>query len=47
MDEVDWAKAVGVFIFGFGGVFICLALLTAAIQISSLIIRKFVEKEKV
>ena len=46
MHEIDWAKAVGVCIFGFGGVFICLALLTGVIQISGLIIKRFVEKKK-
>ncbi len=46
MHEIDWAKAVGVFIFGFGGVFICLALLTGVIQISGSIIKKFVDKKK-
>ena len=43
MQEIDWAKALGVFIFGFGGVFICLALLTGAIQFSSWIIKKVVK----
>ena len=46
MNEIDWAKAVGVFIFGFGGVFVCLAFLTVAIQISGSIIRRFVDKQK-
>ena len=46
MHEIEWGKAVGVFIFGFGGVFICLALLTGAIQVSSSIIRRFVDKKK-
>lgn len=46
MNEIDWAKAAGVFVFGFGGVFVCLGLLTVAIQISGSIIRKIVEKKK-
>jgi Na+-transporting methylmalonyl-CoA/oxaloacetate decarboxylase gamma subunit len=45
MNEIEWAKAVKVFIFGFGGVFICLALLTLSIQFSSSIIKKLVNKE--
>ena len=45
MNEIEWAKAVKVFIFGFGGVFACLSLLTIAIQLSSSVIRKFVNKK--
>lgn len=43
---VDWGTAVQVFIFGFGGVFISLALLTIAIQLSGKIIHTFVSKKK-
>jgi len=44
MNEIDWIKALKVFIFGFGGVFVCLALLTMAVQLSSLVIQKLVSK---
>jgi Na+-transporting methylmalonyl-CoA/oxaloacetate decarboxylase gamma subunit len=46
MQEIDWAQALGVFVFGFGGVFVCLLMLTAAIQISSALIRKFFDEQK-
>jgi len=46
MNEINWAKAIQVFFFGFGGVFVCLALLTAAVQISGSIIKRLVDRSK-
>ena len=43
---IDWGTAVQVFIFGFGGVFVSLALLTIAIYISGKIIHTFVGSKK-
>ena len=36
---VDWGTALQVFVFGFGGVFLCLTLLTIGIYLSGLILR--------
>ncbi len=43
---VDWGTAIQVFVFGFGGVFVSLALLTIAIQLSGKIIHTLVGKKK-
>ena len=46
MNEIDWATALKVFIFGFGGVFVCLVLLTISIRVSGSIIQKLVGNKK-
>jgi len=43
---VDWTMAVQVFVFGFGGVFLTLGLLTIAIQLSGKIIQAVTGKKK-
>ena len=46
MNEIDWATALSVFIFGFGGVFVCLLLLTIAIRVSGALVQALVKKGK-
>ena len=43
---VDWGSAFQVFIFGFGGVFVSLVLLTIAIQLSGKIVHTFLGKKQ-
>ena len=43
---VDWGTAVQVFIFGLGGVFLALMLLTIAIVLTGKTIRMLVGKKK-
>ena len=45
MNEIQWAEAFQVFLFGFGGVFLCLVLLTIAIRVSGSVIKRIVEKK--
>ncbi len=46
MDEIEWGSALEVFIFGLGGVFICLTLLILAIRVNSTVIKKIVDKKR-
>lgn len=43
--ETNWTAALQVFMFGFGGVFLCLLLLTAAITVSGAVVHKFFGKK--
>jgi Na+-transporting methylmalonyl-CoA/oxaloacetate decarboxylase gamma subunit len=42
----DWTKALQIFVFGFGGVFAVLWLLTIVIQASGYLIQKFAGKKR-
>jgi len=44
--ETNWMNAFRVFVFGFGGVFLCLLILTTAIRINGSIIQKLFSKKK-
>ncbi|MCD6352670.1 MAG: hypothetical protein J7M06_00455 [Proteobacteria bacterium] len=44
--ETNWTNAFQVFAFGFGGVFLCLLILTTAIQVNGSIIHKLFGKKK-
>jgi Na+-transporting methylmalonyl-CoA/oxaloacetate decarboxylase gamma subunit len=40
LAEIPWADGARVFVFGFGGVFVALAMLAAGVKIVSLIVQR-------